>query len=445
MKDFPDNVSEFIDFIRNDIWRIRLKKFTGAKRFLIKTLRIVFITVKEFIYDKCPLRASALTFYSILSIVPVVAMVFAVAKGFGFQKRLETQLLRQFAGQEDVIMRVIDFSRNLLENTRGGLIAGVGVIILLWAIIKVLDHIEQSFNDIWGIQKSRSFSRKFSDYLSMMLIAPVLFITSSGTSVLIATRLAAITQEISLLGFFSPVILIIIEILPFCLIWILFTFVYIFMPNTKVSLTSGSIAGITAGTMFVIVQKIYIYFQVGVAKYNAIYGSFAALPLFLIWMELSWFIVLFGAEISFAYQNVDEYEFEPDRKNISHSFRKLLSLIITHLLVSKFIQGETPLSAIQISEDLDIPVRLAREILQDLRACDLISETSSEKEKESTYQPARDINQFSIAYVTQTLENKGTDAIPIARTKSFDSLSKSLENLSDAIKNSPSNVLLKDL
>jgi membrane protein len=445
MKDLSGIVSSFIEFITIDIWRIRLKDLTDTRRFLIKYFRVIIIALKEFIEDKCPLRASALTFYSLLSVVPVVAMAFAIAKGFGFQKRLEQQLLERFNGQEQVTMQVIEFSRNLLENTKGGIIAGVGVVVLLWAVVSVLGQIEESLNDIWGIRNARSLGRKFSDYLSIMLIAPVLLIMSSSATVIIATHLSQITQKIALLGVFSGLISIIIGILPYCLIWILFAFVYIFMPNTKINFVSGLFAGIAAGTIFVIVQKFYILFQVGVAKYNAIYGSFAALPLFLVWLQLSWFIVLFGAELSFAHQNVEAYEYEPDRKKISLMFRKLLTLQTAHLLVTNFAGGGKPLTAPQISDILEIPIRMVRDILHDLIESDLMVEASSEEEKEVAYQPARDINDLSISFIINALENKGVNFIPVAETDPYNTLNETLQSFRDTIEKSPSNRLLKDL
>ena len=445
MKDPVKIISAVVEFIKTDIWRIRLKDLENTKRFLIKYSRIFVIAIKEFIEDKCPLRASALTFYSLLSVVPVVAMAFAIAKGFGFQKRLEIQLLEKFAGQETVIMRVMEFSRNMLENTRGGLIAGVGIVVLLWAIISVLGQIEESFNDIWGIKKARSFGRKFSDYLSIILIAPVLLIISSSATVLIATHLAQITGRIALLGIFSPLIALIVKTLPYCIIWILFAFIYLFMPNRKIGIFSGFFAGITAGTIFVIVQKMYIIFQVGVAKYNAIYGSFAALPLFLIWLQLSWLIVLFGAELSFAHQNVDAYEFDPDRKRISPFFKKLLSLQILHSLVINFVAGGKPLSAQEICESLEIPIRLVQDIINDLMECSLVSGSTLETSTEEAYQPAHDINEYSITFIMDALDNKGIDTIPVAKTDSLETLSESLRAFADTIKISPSNRLLKDI
>jgi membrane protein len=445
MKDIRHTVSLFIDFIKGDIWRIRLKDLPRKKSFLIKQLRIFLLSLRGFDEDKCQLRASALTFYSLISIVPVAAMLFGIAKGFGFEKRLEQQLLEQFQGQEEVITRVIAFAHSLLASTKGGVLAGVGVVLLFWAVIKVLGNIEASFNDIWGIQEPRSLGRKFSDYLSVMLLCPILLILSSSVTVFITTQVTMIVEKIALLGIFSPLISIVLKMLPYGIVWILFSFLYIFMPNTRVSVKSGFLAGIIAGTIYQIVQFGYITFQVGTAKYNAIYGSFAALPLFLIWLQLSWLIVLFGAEFSFAHQNVDTYEFEPDSLKISSSFKRLLSLQVTHLLVSNFAEGRRPLTASQISHRLDMPIRLAHQILYELTACGIVSDTQTEEYKEPGYQPARDIGTLTIQFVIDSLEDRGTNAIPVAQTDESKALSEILRAFRDMVAQSPSNRLLKDI
>ena len=303
-------ISKILNFIKTDIWRIRLKDQPRKKTLLIKPLRIILLALRGFDENKCQLRASALTFYTLLSIVPVVAMAFGISKGFGLDKMLEKQLLEKLPGQQEVVTQIITFARTLLDNTKGGMIAGIGVAVLFWTVIKVLGNIEKSFNDIWGIKEARSLGRRFSDYLSVMLLCPVLLIMSSGATVFLATQITLLTEKFAFLGVFAPAIFLIVKLLPFCVIWALFSFIYIFMPNTKVYFKSGLIAGIAAGTIYQVVQWIYINFQVGVSKYNAIYGSFAALPLFLVWLQLSWLIVLLGVEISFARQNVDTYEFE---------------------------------------------------------------------------------------------------------------------------------------
>ncbi len=445
MQKIMRNLSRLTSFIKGDIWRIRLKDLPRKQSFFIKQLRIFLLSARGFDEDKCQLRASALTFYSLISIVPVAAMAFGIAKGFGFEKHLQKQLLEQIHGQEEAVTRVIIFANSLLDNTKGGLIAGIGIIVLFWAVIKVLGHIEASFNDIWGIRESRSLGRKFSDYLSVMLLCPLLLITSSSVAVFVTTQVSMIFEKVTLLGILGPTISFVLKMLPYTIVWVLFAFLYIFMPNTKVRFKSGILAGVIAGTIYQIIQFGYITFQVGAAKYNAIYGSFAALPLFLIWLQLSWLIVLFGAEFSFAHQNVDTYEFEPDSLKISNSFKRLLSLQITQLLVSNFSEGGKPITATEISHRLEIPIRLVHQILFDLTESGIVSGTQTQEYREPAYQPARDIGTLTIQLVIDSLETRGTDAIPVANTKEVKILSEILQKFTDEIAQSPSNRLLKDV
>ena len=438
-------IAKIINFIKTDIWRIRLKDLSRRKSFLIKQLRVALRALRGFDENKCQLRASALTFYSLLSIVPVMAMAFGVTKGFGFERLLEKQLLERFAGQGEILTQVINFAHTLLENTKGGMVAGVGVAILFWTVIKVLGNIEGSFNEIWGIREPRKIGRKLSDYLSVLLICPILVIVSGGITVFITTQVQLITERISLLGAISPIIFFTLKLLPYCIIWALFTFMYIFMPNTKVNFKSGLLAGIIAGSIYVIVQWAYVTFQVGVVRFNAIYGSFAALPLFLVWLQMSWLIVLFGAEISFAHQNVEMYEFEPDSLRVSYSFKRLLTLRITHLIIRNFSEANKPFTATGISHSLEIPIRLVREILFELVESGIVSEVKTQEYKETAYQPARDTQTLTIRRIIDTLENRGVDNIPITQTEELKRISESLQRLAGSIDKSPANKLLKDI
>ncbi len=431
--------------MKADIWRIRLKDHPGKKTFFIRQLRIILLALRGFYEDKCGLRASALTYYSLLSIVPVAALAFGIAKGFGSEKSLEKQLLGKFPGQEEVILQITGFAYALLDETRGGMIAGIGVGILFWIVIKLLSCIERSFNDIWGIKEPRSTARKITDYISIMLICPILIAMSSGITVFIITQVTLITERFAFLGFFSPLLFFMFKLLPYGVLCGVFTFIYIFMPNTKVRFLSGFIAGVIAGTTYQLAQWGYINFQFGVAKYNAIYGSFAALPLFLVWLQISWLIVLFGAEISFALQNIDTYEFEPDCSRVSPSFKKLLSLQTAQLLVKSFSDGEKPLTANQISHTLEIPIRLVHQILYELVECGVAAETRTKEDKEFAYQPARTVSVLSIEYVINALDRSGTDKIPVAQTRELKILSETLQTFNDTIERSSANRLLKDI
>jgi membrane protein len=443
--DIQQSISKLIDFIRIDVWRIRLNDLPFKRLIFIKLLRIIILTLRGFDQDKCLLRASALTFYTMLSIPSVVAMFFGIAKGFGFEKMLQKELYQNFPGQEEILTKVITFANSLLEQTRGGLIAGIGLAVLFWSVLKVLGHIESSLNSIWELKESRSWGRKISDYLSVMLLAPLCILMSGSLTVFITTQITGITQKVKLLGYFSPMIVFSLNLIPYVLIWVLFTVIYILMPNTKVNLKAGLLAAIVAGTAYQIFQEIYIEFQIGMAKYNAIYGSFAALPLFLLWIQISWWIVLFGAELSFAIQNVDTYEYEPDCLKVSPAFKKLLTLQVAHLLIHNFKEGQRPLTASQISQRLEIPVRLLHQILFELVAAGLFNETRTNEDRKFGYQPAHDINGLTIKRILEAIEQSGVDTIPVARTDEFKILSESLEKFNEAIENSPANRLLKDI
>ena len=438
-------LSKIMHFLTTDIWRLRLKNYPRKKSFFIRQLRIVVLAVRGYAEDKCKFRASALTFFSLLSIVPVIAMMFGIAKGFGLQEKVEAQILEKMQGQEEIAQRLIEFSNSLLENAKGGFMAGIGVVFLLWAVIKLLSNIENSFNDIWGIKKPRTFGRKFSDYISMMLICPILLVMSSSATVIVSTQISQLILKLPLHPSITSLILSALKLLPYCTIWVIFTFVFIFMPNTKVKWGSGILGGIVAGTMFQVAQSIYINFQVGLTKHNAVYGGFAALPFFLLWLQISWLVVLFGAELSFAHQNVDTYEFEPDCLSVSSKYKRKLSLLVTHLLVKNFCSCRRPLYAGEISQKLEIPIRLVRQIIFELVECGILSEARINADKEVAYQPACDADVLTVKYVIDALESRGNTNIPVTDSSELGKLADCLQTFSNAVEKSPANIALKEI
>lgn len=259
-------IKNILQFINCDIWRLRSSNLPKLKGLGVRALRTTIVSVKQFGSDRCGDMASALTYYSLLSIVPVFAMAFGFAKGFGMEKGLKEKLLENMEGQEEVIGRVISFAEAMLESTKGGLIAGIGILILFWTVIKVLGNIERAFNLIWGVKKHRPMGRKFADYLSLMLICPVLFILGSSITVFISSQVTQATESITILSSLGPVITLVLKLLPYMVFWGLLTYIYSFMPNTKVKLKSALIGGVVAGTVYQLVQWAYIHFQVGFLK-----------------------------------------------------------------------------------------------------------------------------------------------------------------------------------
>jgi len=428
-----------------DVWKTPLHNKSKRYSFLIHQIRIILLAFKGFMEDRVSLRASALTFYSLLSVVPIAAMGFGIAKGFGFDNKMEEFIIANFKGQEEVMNYIINLSYNVLENVEGGLLAGIGLVVLIWSVMQVLTNIENSFNAIWQVKKSRSFYRKLSDYLSIILIAPVLIILSSSLSVYISTRIDSVAQNVEVIQTVSPYLDYAITFLPYTLVWLLFTLIYMIMPNTKVNFKYALIAGIIAGTVFQVTQWGYIHFQVGVSKYSTLYGTFAALPLFLAWLQISWLIVLLGAEISFAYQNVEKYEFEAGTLNLSNHDKRLVSLFLIKNIIANFQEGKEPLTSTQLSLELGIPVRLVREIIQNLVIANVINETMTESPRENGYQPAIDINLIDIKFVLDRLDAIGTDQIAVNETETWLKLTNLHEELISSLKSSNFNVLIKDI
>ena len=441
-------VSWALDQIKrlNDaIWHTPLSELSKKKSYLIRQMRIMVLAGRGFFNHNVQLRAASLTLYTLLSIIPVAAIAFALAKGFGLDQNLESIVLNKFSNYQELLKPLMERARSAIQATSGGYLAGVGVIILFWSVMSLLDHIESSFNHIWQIRSSRPWYRKFTDYLTIMLIAPVFIVLSSGITGFQVTTLPDYMTNAPIIDFFKPVISFLVKFAPYFLSWVALTILYIIMPNAKVKFMPALISGIIAGTILQGIQWLYIDLQFGISKLNAIYGSFAAVPLFIIWLQTSWTVVLLGAEISFANQNLSRYELESEALNISNYQKRALVLMIMHMIIRNFMLGEKPISAEYIAVNLKIPVRLARDILQDLSNANLVSIIHENEEKERLYQPALDVNRLTVSYVFSRLDKKGVEQIMVIRNKDYEKIITMLEKFDKLIAKSDANILIKDL
>ncbi|MFH2060009.1 MAG: YihY/virulence factor BrkB family protein [Pseudomonadota bacterium] len=409
-----------------------------------KFIKVMVFAVKGFRADRCDLRASSLTLFTLLSIVPVMAMAFGIAKGFGFKEMLESQVLKLFAGNEEVMQNILTFSSNLLEKTKGGLMAVFGIILLFYSLIKLIGHIENAFNKIWWINDDRPLIRKFTDYIAISITAGILVIFSSSGNIFITAYLEKFLVYLKLPGSIENLISLGFNIFPFLPIWLLFIFFYIFIPNKKVDIKATLAGGIIAGTIFQLVQMVYLKSQVGVSNYNAIYGSFAALPLFLIWLQTSWAIVLFGAEVAFSWENSEALETQDiDYANISMRLKKLIVLRIVHLCVGRFANAQTPASDIDIASEIKIPLKIVKVLLVKLIDCNVLLEVNLPNT--IGFVPAQDIECLNILKVLTAFEERGDDIITVGGTIEFEALEESLDEFSKACSVSSGNRNFKDI
>lgn len=436
---------EKIRDLNHTIWHTSLSDLSKGKSFVIKQSRIIVLAVRGFMNNKVQLRAASLTLYSLLSIIPVVAIAFAIAKGFGLDQNLEQIITKEFKTQPEVLNWVLTEARTALQQTRGGYIAGVGVIILFWSVMSLLGQIESSFNHIWEIRISRTWYRKFTDYLTIMLITPVFLILSSSITVFVSTQLTDYLSKAEILDVLKPVVGFLVKFAPYFLTWVALTLLFMVMPNTRVKFVPALFAGIVSGTILQIIQWFYIDLQFGISKLSTIYGSFAAIPLFIAWLQVSWTVVLIGAELSFANQNVSRYEFESEALNVSPFQKKALVIMVLNMIIRTFNLGEPPISAEKIAGSLKIPLRLVNDILQDLSTVGLISIIHEDEHQERLFQPALDINKMTISHVFSRLDKKGTKLQIFAKGKEYEKVVSMLDKFDRLIAKSDENILIKDL
>jgi membrane protein len=430
-------------FFEYDIWHMSKKNLSKNKSILIFYLRVLVLSIRGYVEDQVGIRASALTFFTLLSVIPTLAMGFGIAQGFGARIILQNQLKNSLEGHEEVYNYIITFTNSMLENTKGGWLAGIGIVVLLWSVIKVIWNIESSFNHIWQVTKPRKFIRKLSDYLSLIVVAPIVVVLSGSISIFILTTLRKLSNESEVVESIGPAIVFLLNLTPFILIWSLLTLLYMVMPNTNVKFKSAFIAAVIAGSVFQLVQWGYIHFQVGVSKYNAIYGSFAAFPLLLVFLQIAWLIVLFGAEISYSHQNVNNYEYEKDIKNLSSHNTRLACLAVLHAIVIAFEKGEQAKSVDSMAIQFGAPFNLVRRITDKLVESGLIAET--EIDNRGVFLPSSDIHKMDLSLVLTKLSDYGSGTIPFDKSESVRSFNKKIQQLRKELKSSSHNVLIKDI
>ncbi|SNT30305.1 tRNA-processing RNAse BN [Ekhidna lutea] len=431
-------------FIEVDLWRLRLKSLPKRKRFLYGFIRVWVIAIKEFIADKCAEKASALTYLSMLSLVPVLALIFGIAKVFGIRELMEKELERYFSGQTEVLNQVQPFVDKMLDTQSGGIVVGASAVFLIYTVIRLLMNIENAFNDMWDIKKNRRWERKISDYVAVILLGPVLLIVASSSTLFVKDAIQGFVTNLEFLGQLKSGIIFLLKLLPYTILWFLLFGIYLIFPNTRVKFWPALFAGIVAGTLYQLNQQAFISLQFAFSRYHAIYGSIAFLPLFLIWLQISWLIVLFGAEICYGAQYINQWEMNSEKLKISLSHRKKLVLLLLYRIVKKFEKrdGQGPLTLNDLGGMVNIPRRYLADICYDLEKSGLIIRVEAE---EVAYQPSFDIHKMDLFTILDKYEKEGMGDFDPRKTKAFVAIEDALEKIEDKWKSSESNVLLKDL
>lgn len=395
--------------------------------------------------DNIYIKASALTFFSILSVIPLMALAFGIAKGFGLSDQLRAQIIMQFHNQEQVMNWILDFANNTLENTSGGWLAGIGVAFLFYSVGQLLGYIESIFNSIWRVDETRVWYRQITDYLAVIILVPALFIASSSVTVLATTQLNDILSRSDMLEMLKPVVSFLVKLIPYILLFTLATGAFLAMPNTRVKMRSALIAGLFAGIALQVLQVVYVESQMGITKLGTLYGSFAAIPLLMVWIQMSWVVLLMGAQLSYYMQNITRYEFEFDVQTVSPKQKKRLALLVMHSLIEDFIKGAKARSPEEISLELSLPVRTVHECLDMLCDASLVTQVWNEEKELHVYQPATDINRMTLSFVLDEIELSGSVHKVVINNSDYRKIDAALTKFENLVASSEVNVLLRDI
>ena len=404
-------------------------------RTVVRIYKLLFYMVRGMLNHGTLVRSAAMTYYTITSLVPIVAVAFALVKGFGLADTMVSSLYGFFPQYPEVIDYIVSFAENALARTRGGVMASVALVMLFWSIIQLFSSIESAFNNIWEVKTSRSIARQWSDYLAVTLIVPILWIVAYA----VGSHLDEVLQATWYFKALS-------HLLSMVLMWLMFTLLYLIIPNAKVKLSSALRAGIVAGTIFLLFQWGYVYLQKSMTSYNAIYGSFAALPLFLLWVQVSWQILLIGGELSFAFQNITRFGEEHEWQRISYDQRRKVMLASMLIIVRRFREEGGAMSGAEISKILNLPTRIINDVLFQLtRSGQLIDARPNEDAREAAYAPAYDISRMTLYGVLAAVENHGDNPLQFEEGSDLKRVEEVLEGIKSDSLASARNIPLIDL
>ena len=423
--------NRFSNFLSSGVWETDLSTLTGYKALIIKSLRLSIVAIKEFTEGQLTLRAMSLVYTTLLSIVPILAISFSVLKAFGVHNEiLEPFMIKFLAPLGDTGPEITSKIIGFVENMKVGVLGSVGLGLLFYTVISVIQKVEKSFNTVWRIRKARSLSRRFSDYISVIIIGPVLIFSAIG---LTATMMSnTIVQKIISLEPFGTLFYFIMAKSPYIIVCAAFTFLYIFLPNTKVKFKSALVGGVIAGLLWETAGWAFASFIVTSSKYAAIYSGFAILIMFMLWLYLSWLILLVGAQISFYHQYPHFLTANKDVFRLSNRLRERLALMIMYFIGYNYFYNKRHWTLDDLVNRLELPVDTISDLIALLEQDGLVLETADDP---PAYIPARSIEMIKLNDLLNSVRiaEKETLSVEkrIASVPEVDNIISTLDNAFD--------------
>ena len=398
--------NQIIQFISEDLWHIRKDGVTSKVKWaLYAILKTIVLSVRGFMNNRLSLKASALSYFLLFAMIPILAMTFAITKGFGLDNVIEDVLNSTVLGQVNAVPTIMGFVERYLTSAQGGAFIGIGVCILLWAVYAFFQNVEIAFNSIWNVRKSRSIGRQLTNYICILFLIPLMLIVTSGISILLntaAAEVADITYLQSMQHWFA-------KLISFVVSWGFFTWMYIAIPNTKVRFMSGLIPGIIIGTLFQVMQLLSVEILVFLSRTSVVYGAFAMIPLLLIWLYWSCLMILIGAEMSFCIQNQENFDYEKELNTVSRRYKDFVMIYLLKVIADRFEQDMLPLTAHELAKQEHLPTRMVSQLLSRLTDVHILREVHVEGREEKTYQPALDTHKITLGLINERIDCQGAE------------------------------------
>lgn len=431
-----EKIKKQIEYVSSGVWS------DPRKTMKVRLVKTINLTVQAFLNRDLQIKSMAITYQTVLAMVPALALLLAISKGFGFQDIVEKELYTYFPSQSKALATALSFVDSYLAEASSGVLVGVGLVVLLWTLISLLSNIEDAFNNIWDLKTGRTTIQKIKDYIAIFLLIPVLMIISSGISIFMSSTVMAVVP----FAFMTPLVNTLMELLPVVLTWGAFTLCFWLIPNTKVEFKFAAIAGAFCAVAFEIIQLLFLNGQIYVSKYNAIYGSFAFLPLLLIWLQLSWLLLLSGCGLTYSLQNVFSYNFFGNLTSISESYYREVLLVVTAVVYRRFHNGMSAPTRNGLSMKYGLPIRLVSSIADRLQRAGLIQlNESRDGNDDPGLIPTTDTDKILVKDVVARVESAGMkDFIPEFNTTYKQAL-KELNDISLRMYEAAGDMLIRDL
>ena len=400
-------ISQIKDFVRYDMWRRTSTEYSGFfQRLGYAIIRTIVLVVRGFTSKNLNDTAKSLTYSLIFAVVPILAMVVAVAKGFGVVDIIEQQLNHSFLGETNMVPTIMEMVQRYLDTAQGGLFIGIGLIILLWAVYSFFQSVENAFNRIWNVKRSRSVLHQATTYIAIVVLIPVLIVCSAGITIFVHSTVEHVVHLEAIHGFLHTAGA---KFLQFALCWVLFIWMYIAIPNTKVRFMNALIPGLLMGTLFQLLQMLSVYLIAMLSRTSIVYGAFATIPILMTLLQYTSLLILIGAEMSYAIQNNEEFEYEHDLNQMSRRYEDFILLYLLSIIVKRFEADEAPLTAHELAIRDHLPIRLVNKMLSRLVEIGMVREMYREDEEDRTYQPASDTHKMTVGMVLRRIEAQGTE------------------------------------